>query len=92
MARRGFFYITPRQAGMIVDALHGRNRYGKKLRPKPTEATPTKPINPVAVFFGVLIWIFVVAMELSSWKIIPPLIVLDLVIALLIAADNRKRV
>ena len=33
--RRKMFHITHRQAGMIVDAFHGRDRFGRKLKSKP---------------------------------------------------------
>ena len=54
MGRRGLFYISRRQAGMIVDALHGRDRFGRKLRPKAKAQqkivtskpnTPPKPLT-----------------------------------------------
>jgi hypothetical protein len=58
-------WISYRQAGMIVNALHGRDRYGRKLRHKPVKVTQVKPIEPVSAFFVLLFWIFVLAILFS---------------------------
>ena len=50
---------------MIVNALHGRDRYGRKLRHKPVKVTQVKPIEPVSAFFVLLFWIFVLAILFS---------------------------
>lgn len=43
MGRRNIFYLSHRQVGMIVDAFHGRDRFGRKL--KPIKLTTPKPFK-----------------------------------------------
>ena len=89
MARR---WISYRQAGMIVNALHGRDRYGRKRPPKPIKVTqdkPVAPIEPISTFFILLFYIFGVGIFFPNWKIILPLVILDLVIVSLISKENK---
>lgn len=91
MARR---WISYRQAGMIVNGLHGRDRYGRKLPPMPVKVTqekPVEPIEPLSAFFVLLFYIFLIGIFYPSWKVILPLVILDIVIVSFLLKENKVK-
>ena len=84
-------WITFRQAGMIVNALHGRDRFGRKIRKKQynlrVDSKDEKPsIIPLLVFIFSLIFLFNLKVSLFLLAI-----AILVVFAKLILERNRKK-